>query len=498
VKRLAILVLILLTACGSTVQLKGTTMTPGGDAPELGTATSGTGAPPPDARGGSASSTDGPVVGTPGTGSAAPGQADARQVPTVPVAPPGMALTGRGWDAKTVAIGVVTNQDIQRVASTVGVNTLDSGDQHADAEAMIAELNTHGGLFGRTVHGVYYDVKTSDNRETAAQAVCTYFTQDHPVIALIDGAVQNDTDSFRACMAKAQTLVLGGGAQPFDDDVFQHLQGWYYQLPYASWSDLTPALVSHLKAAGWFTSWNAATGTAGTAPVKVGLLALDTPVLRRITTALQHELTRAGEPGSETFFYATNADIQAAVLRFRADGVTHVISTDQFLFTFMENAESQRYRPRYGISTPNAPSLLLQGTVPAEQLNGALGLGFFPSLDVDGGHDPGSAVRGSAGCRDRLKHHGVTYASDKRFAQAYGYLFCDAFDLLRMGATKAGGLSPQQMRYGVAAVGSSLQSSFTFRNALSPSKRNEPGAALPLRWDTGCTCFRYGSGLVTM
>jgi hypothetical protein len=494
---IGLLGLFVVTACGTTTGSQARSGVGGGQL----------GAPAAAGEGGSTAGPGGALAnssGGPGTTLGVPGQVNSvggvGQSPSAPqeagTAPmtggaPTVPASGRGWDKRYVYVGVVTNQDISQFAGTVGVNTLDSGDQQKDAEAMIAELNAHGGLYGRQVRGLYYDVKSATDKETAAQAVCTYFTQDHPVIIVIDGAVQNDTASFRGCMRKARTVVLGAGAQAFDNKVFNDLQGWYYQLPYASWTTFSPALMTELNRAKYFTSWDTTNGGPGSAPVKVGILSLDTPVLRRIVDVMQADLRRLGHASSDVVFAQTQEDLQAAVLRFRSDNVTHVLDTDQFLFAFMQNAESQKFRPRYGISTPNAPGLLLQGTAPASQLVGAVGLGYFPALDVDARNDPGSAVAGAAPCRKTFAKHGLIYPADKRFALAYQYLFCDALQLVASATAQGGGFASEQVRAGVELVGHSLEPAFTFRNALSSRVRTEPGAGFALAWNTSCTCFRY-------
>jgi hypothetical protein len=483
-----------LAACGSTVQqssqVQGTATGVDGGLGAVTPTTAPTAAPVgTGGTGGGTGWLPGHVLpsATAGSATAGPG-AVAGAAAAVPV-------SGRGWDRTTVSVGIITNSDIQQVATTLGVSSLDSGDQKADAEAMIAALNARGGLFGRKVKGYYYDVHTTDDRENAAQRSCTFFTQDHPVIAVISGAVENDTDNFRACMARAHTMVLAGGAQPFDDKVFSSLQGEYYLLPYPSWNDLAPTLADRLAAQGYFSGWNTTTGAAATTAAKVGVLALDTPILRRVADALSRELTRVGHKPYESYFYSDQASAQAAVLRFRADGITHVISTDQFLFLFMNNADSQGYRPRYGISTPNAPGLLLQGTVPANQLVGAMGVGFMPDLDVDEHNDPRTLPPAQASCLALMAKHGVSYPPEKRFARAYEKLFCDAFTLLAAATVRGGGLGPDQVRLGVAAAGASLRSSFTFASILGNGVYAEPGAVLDLAWGAACGCFRYSGTL---
>ena len=407
---------------------------------------------------------------------------------------PGTAITiprtGRGWDAKNVYVGVTTNQDIQGFADALGVDSLDSGDQRKDAEAMIADINARGGVFGRKVHGIYLDIKSANSRESSGQAACAHFTEDHQVVAVVSGALQNDTEAFRTCMAKHEVPVIAMGAQPFDDRVFTATKGFYHHL-FPMWNRLAPVLVDRLVAQKYFTKWDATSGRPGSAPVKVGLLAVDSPIGHRVAALVDRELARVGHKATTTFYYTDVSTLDAAVLRFRSDGITHVISTDQFLFVFATGADSQAYRPRYGITTANAPYVLLQTSVPARQLVGSVGVGALPALDVDAQRDPGKAVPGASRCRSILAKAGLSYGN-KRFATAYGYGFCDAFDLLANAFAKRG-LAGAQVRDGLATTGTTLRPASTFRSGLDASNRFIPGAVADLRWDASRSCFRYAS-----
>jgi hypothetical protein len=392
-----------------------------------------------------------------------------------------------------VYVGVTTNQDIQGFADALGVSSLDSGDQRADAEAMIATINERGGIFGRTVKGIFLDIKSANSRDSSAQAACAHFTEDHDVVAVVSGALQNDTESFRACMTKHAVPVIALGAQPFDDRVFAETHGFYHHL-FPMWNRLAPVLVNRLVAQKYFAKWDAVGGRPGSAPVKVGVLAVDSPIGHRVATLVDRELARVGHKAATTFYYADISTLEAAVLRFRSEGVTHVISTDQFLFVFGTKAETQNYRPRYGVTTANAPYVLLQTTVPQRQLNGSVGVGAIPALDTDAQHDPGNAVPGAARCRGIMTKAGLSY-SDKRFATAYSYGFCDSFDLLSSAMLERG-FTGAGIRDGLALIGKSLKPASTFRSGLVATNRVIPGAVADLRWDTPCSCFRYASSVL--
>lgn len=440
----------------------------------------------------------------------APGAAISTTKPGRSITPgrtPGAAqvpLTGRGWTKDVVYVGVTTNQDVSTAANAVGVASLDSGDQKAEAEAAIAALNARGGLFGRRLVGIYLDIPTTQDSNTSAQAACSSFTQDNTVVAVVNGALENDNDNFRTCMAKAGVPVLALGGQPFDDKVFSDAKGYYGNVIAPSWNRLAPALVSALTDDGWFSGWDTNLGAPGTAAVKVGLLAQDNPRGRRVAALITRALAAKGHAPASTVYYASEGTslqsegltaLQSAVTRFRSDGVTHVISADQFLVFFQSAAESQRYRPRYGVNSLNAPSTLMASTAPAAQMAGASGLGYVPSLDVDAAQEPPMG-EATAFCRAAMRRAGLNY-SGKRFADGYSLAYCDALRLVVEAATAGGGLTGPQVLDGIERLGRSFSPASTFRSGLGRGARSLPGAGRVLRWTTGCGCFAYSGGLRT-
>jgi hypothetical protein len=477
---------LLLAACGTTVHQGGSTASTDaqlGGGSSLAASADPT-APAVAATHGGRTDTSRPEMNVPPAESTGPTSASQQAS-----AGAGLPPAGPGWDRRFVYIGVVTNQDIQHVAQTIGVNSLDSGDQKADAESMIADLNARGGLFGRQVKAYFFDVKSTTDADTNGQAACAFFTQDHHVVAVLNRVLQDDTPSFRTCMEKAHTMVLAGGTQALTDAGLDAHHGWYVHLTVPTWDRLAPLLVRRLSAQHYFTGWNTAAGSAAPQPVKLGIVAPDNADTRAVVKILAGAFSRAGHPPADEVFYADQQSLQAAVLRFRSDGITHVVDTDEFVFLFMQNAESQDYRPRYAINTLNGPALLLQGIVPPRQLGGSVGLGWAPTFDVDGQHNvdpPGARV-----CEDVMRKRGPQYDEQKRYAHAYFFYYCDATRLLAAAAVKAGGLAPDQIREGVRLVADGLQPAFTFSNALAPGMPAVPGTARDLEWSTACTCYRY-------
>jgi hypothetical protein len=495
-RSLVVLGLALVTGCGSTVQVTGT-------GPAIAPASDGLGGPAAGAVGGAAGTGSQPGgVTTPGT--AAPGDPGAPGSVVVPgqvgsggTRPPtgvaSLPATGRGWTRTTVTIGVMTQQDVQTVAESFSLNSVDAGDQVGDVRAVIKHINANGGLFGRRVEVDILDNKSASDAETQGQAACAHFTQDVKVVAVYAMALVGDTPSFRACMAKARVPVLAGGGQAFDEQVFRELGGYYTLMPFPSYDRFVPYFVNRLVAMNYFSPWDVNQGAPGTLKDKPGFLCPDTPIGRRVGAIVSRNLKRVGHPAaSEVYYSTTNADVSGYVLQMRSAGISHVLFCDLGLFVFATQAETQRYRPRYGVSSFNTPVLFLQGTVPDAQLAGSMGSGFMPTLDVDAAHDPSrSEMPAAAQCEAIGIRGGVKYPPEKRLAQGILYDTCDILQLIVASAKTAGALDGPGLVHGMGIAGAGWQPAITWRSGLSPTVHGMPTAARDLFFVSSCQCYQY-------
>jgi hypothetical protein len=128
---------------------------------------------------------------------------------------------------------------------------------------------------------------------------------------------------------------------------------------------------------------------------KVGLITYDWPAFRRaVEQDMLPELERRGLDVADPVFVKfperasdageISAQLSNTVLRFRSEGVTHVMIFElNALLTvlFMTNADTQGYRPRYGMDTQNGGQVIV-GSVPEAQLEGAQQVGWLPMFDV--------------------------------------------------------------------------------------------------------------------
>ena len=411
--------------------------------------------------------------------------------------------SGKGWDAKAVYIGVITQKDARQVYASLGAKNLDPGDNEAQAAAVVKDVNAHGGIFGRQVKIDFYDVKTlntATNPDTVGNAVCTHYTQDRPVIAVFNPNTQLDIPSFHTCFARAKVLAFSDGTQAKDDTEFRQLSPYFFSEVMPSWNAVAPVLASRLQAQGYFNGWNTTLGKPGNAPVKIGILVNGTPIGARVGTTIKSAFAAAGHPGALIFQYKQASDGQAnSVNYFKGNGVTHVIVTDVELTSFQTAAQNQQYKPRFGITTYNDPytNLEASGLTPAGANNGALGVGWAASYDVSDVNAPVPST-GEKACMKLMAANGQSFGGNKRLARSFAESLCDYVHLTIEGAAAGGGLTGAAIATGITRIGPSFSPAIGFKPSLTSTNPFVPGQVRDLAYVESCKCFRYGSGTATL
>jgi hypothetical protein len=501
---------VLLAACGTTVPLSqqqaagaealgGSLAAPAAGGAPTGAAeqagagiTPGRGAVAGGALSGGPVGSGGGAIGTPGATGSTGGTGSSGAAGALPA-------TGRGWDAKNIYIGYVTQNDFTRTAAAAGYNTVNAGDQVGDVEAILAALNAAGGLFGRTLVGVDRDnssTEVTSNPEGTAAGNCDFFKNDKKVVAILNLQSGLDTDNFRACTSQAQLPVMSLSIQPLTDEILAPLKGYLIPLLVPTYDRMAPVFMKRLTAQGYFKGWdNTAGTTSATAAVKTGVIVTSDRQGAAVLKVYERELAAVGQK-PVVFRYAPSgsqqqSDFQSAVLQFRQAGVTHVFSDGANISLFMIQASSQRYRPRYALSSYAAPQPFVQTLAPKDQLPGMVGIGSSPTIDVNLADDPGPTP-GSPWCLKALKDGGQTFNGDKRFAQAIAFALCDGFRMLVAAAKAGGGLTGPQLVQGVGDAGPTFPTSFAFSSGFAPGVSTLPGSARDLAYNESCSCFRYG------
>jgi hypothetical protein len=474
----------LLTACGSTVQQQVTTTLPD--------PFSSVSPPTGESAGVPLQSPVAPSGGGPGT-------APRQQLPTGPSmggpTPAGTPVRSvlvpangaPGVTDTTVKIGFYIISGYSDAASAAGVTGADTGDQEALIRSVVAYVNARGGIAGRRVTPVVHDVDVAlatTNPAGEQQAACSAFTQDTKVFAVASLLGFGDGNFYR-CMTAARVPVVTTGEFSVRS-LFKEFPDTLYQPADMDYNRMLFTNAVQLKSLGWY----------GKTP-KIGIVQVDSPQSREATEdGIVRGLRSIGLAPALTYSVAAgNAGVsqyQAAVLRFAAEGITHVMFSQQaYAYYFMLQAEPQRYRPSYAIDSRQDPHGVLQPNVSANQLARAAGMGWIPVQDVAA--EP--AAPREKQCRQAVKGSGQSTAGAT--AHLGAVWICDQVFFLQAALSRAHGMDLRGFRQAVESMGSSgFQPSSTFGSHFGPGRLHAGARLYRMNaYDAKCSCFAYVTGI---
>jgi len=494
--RVLLLGLVLTSAaCGTTVQ-----------GAAGGGVTSGQLAPGDPSRGGTDPLTDGSAVPPEATGSdqsvspgrsAVDGQGPAAgptnegdvQGAAGQVSTAGLPSTGPGYDRHNIYVGVATQQDASTIGATLGADNLNFGNQRHIIEAALADFNKRGGAFGRKIVGVFYDVSSTGDAEREAAQACVTWTQDHKVIsASLTDAIARP--SMYECLQKAGVAISTGLKRPFMVKDIRRYMPSFNVYDMAVFDRFVDPWLDRLQAMGYFTGWNTAAGAPGTAPVKVGILYEAHEIERGAWTYVKSRLEKRGLPLPVLLDFVIDdpSTLSAAVLRFQAEGVTHVFLGNKAGLFYPPVAESQHFRARYAVSSINMLQSFMVGTAPEGQLHGMMGVGWEPNYDVQAAED-GPDNRAQKACLAVMRAHGAQIPT--RNARHVAFSVCDGINLLRIALGRARSLSFPDLLVAQADVIGGLEWAAQYDRTMIPGDPSQTSAFRDLRYDEGCSCTRY-------
>ena len=486
----AVLVSVLLAGCGSTVQVRSTSV-PLGDglgstlSPEGGgLATSPAGTATRNGSGGSTGSLaqgsgGAPAVGTTGT-------TGATVTPDRSPSASGGSAGNAPRSRTPVKIGVITQQGLENAAKAIGVDGVATGDTRAQVDAVVAWIRASGGFAGRPVQVIQHDVSiTGSNDEIMARA-CTAFTQDTKVDYVL--TVLSGLKVLAACLQKAGVGLLADNSNFADSTMAKHapILGNPSELGAGRMMNL---LVDHLWSTGWLN-----------ASSKVGVFARDNPdghevVEGPLTAALKrHGLTaKATRFINDTSGDGGSSASSNAVLGFRSAGVDRVIPAGYSPLYFMTAAESQSYRPAYAMVSAQGPGGLLEGTASPNQLHNAAGIGWQPYLDIGKGTRPGPVSARETLCFELMRKAGQ--AATSSLVKGFQVQVCDLLFYLKDLVDLRPDLPKDLLTSARKQLGDRYVSPATFRVDVSQRTAGMAGYR-PLVYKDDCQCFQYAGPLV--
>lgn len=286
----------------------------------------------------------------------------------------GYLVPDKDWDGVFVALGVPGSR-----GSAPGF-----GDQRAMYEAIVKDMNAHGGIAGRRVEPYYFTYSFNRGLDPAgaaaqSQEACSYWTQDNRVFAVVQGGFENW--ALSNCLVSRNVVHVDTSTWRSASN-YRKIADYYSNFRFNSLDRQARDYGFGLGTQGFFGT-AASFGKAS----KIGLLYSGTATApdfgEAVRKGLEPELAKRGlkiSVRAEACTECTNV-----VTRFRQEGITHVLffaGSPVNPALFMQAAESQQFRPWYGIYTSNAPGFLLQYLAPPEQLVKSMGPGWDPNGDI--------------------------------------------------------------------------------------------------------------------
>ena len=475
-RRLALLALAAVTACGSTVQLHGTATVDG-----LGSSAPGTSQDGSTPLGAGATGPGGSATRSAGlTGPATSAAVEAAQ--------PGPAAAVASVPATSarapITLGVPYVDQSQSSAFTNSVGKgLATGDTKAATVARVAWVNAHGGILGHKLVAYYQALDATSSPAQYQAVACAAFTQDHKVQYVVDMGLG---DTFLACMAKAGVGVIST-TNSFKTAAGMARFPGYVQPDALNLDRNVRAQASQFLAMGFY-------GNLKT--TRVGILYYDHPEFAAAEKLLEKELADRGITVAArqaiTYVDAESKVPQAvseannAVLKFRSAGVTHVLAVEENAWLtggFGIAASSQSYYPRYGY-TSQEPLGNIASNVPAAELKGALFLGWDPVSDVP---DLSQLTPAGKACLRFFRQQPQDTPNERGALMTA----CESIDFLKAAITAAGRADGAPSLVAGASRLSGYASAYTFQVGLSTTRRDGVVAYRPGKWDDACGCFTY-------
>lgn len=377
--------------------------------------------------------------------------------------PSASGVPGPGVTDSTIKIGAIVLAGANSAGSG-GFNVSPQGDTKKQAQIVVDAVNAAGGIGGRTVELVVREFDSSTDSPTTETAMCTSFTQDDEVFAVL--LLGQRTTAARSCYKKASTVMvdISQAAQPVS--TYSSLAPYYWTPNSRDLDSATSALIDELGSNGFLSGAKVGVLVEKEAAFEGVYTSVVTPALKELgITPVEQVIDQST---SENAF----ATAGSAAAGFQSEGVERILFLGRpdnvgYFTTF---TTQQNYYPKLAIGSFETPTFIAQNpsVYAPKSLAGAKGIGFLP--DVDGVTTLAFPQPGpEQTCIDTLSKGGITFPD--RFEAKTALRFCDGFGFLKAAGDKVGtaALNADSLAAAAATLGETWQAATTLKTVVAPS-----------------------------
>jgi ABC-type branched-subunit amino acid transport system substrate-binding protein len=480
-----LLLAALLAGCGTTVPLAqqgGTSSTLDGS---LGAGTTGgssvagtstTGAGTGSIAGGTGGGTG---IGTGGASGTGTGQVST-VTPGTGASAPAVGVT----DAAPLKVGVFyLNGGNQLISSAFPGSSVSFGDGKREAQAIIDDVNAHGGAGGHKLVPGWIPIEATDN-DANRQQKCLGAVQDLKPVAVF--AIFNLTAGLARCVQQSNVLMIDVALGAGDEVLYSQAKNLAFS-PSQLTRDAEQKLVLGL-----------ARKEGKLPPGKtVGLVAQgDDPMYPRVLRNTVEPLLKSwGVPYSEQILSSGSdtSGMNGAILKFQSSRVDTVVfslgSGGIPEVLFMQAAEQQQFRPAY-LMGDSTDTNFVGSQAPANQIKRISGAGTYPLANVRADQYPSSPAERK--CLATLNKAIGGYTN--RYSSLTGTLYCEIIGSFAFVAGRVQGpVTSAAWSQAYHALGSAYTPVTSFTTKFLPGRPDGASSYRSIGYGTSCSCLTYTS-----
>jgi ABC-type branched-subunit amino acid transport system substrate-binding protein len=371
----------------------------------------------------------------------------------------------------------------QVLSSAFPGSSVSFGNGQAEAQAVVNDVNDHGGVNGRKLAPYFVAVQATAASDADLEQDCkAAVDDDHPLVILSMFNLGTDEAS---CAAQTHTLVIVVALGAGDKVVYEQGQNYAF----------TPSQLSR-DAESVLLLTLAHNQNRISPATKVGILSeSDDPMYDRVATSTMAPLLKSWKvPYVQADFDPSQlSEISAAVLQFKTDGVSTVIfscgSGGIPEVLFMQAAAQQGYTPKYLMGDSTDPSFVASAA-PRAQASNIWGAGTMPLADVTTSQYPTTPTEQH--CLNVMNSSfGAGYSN--RGSSLTATLYCElVYSFVSVAEKVQGPLSAASWVAAYRTFGTGYTPVTTFGtdfagNDFSASEYRE------LAWNGTCSCISYTS-----